>query len=146
MLTLQVELEDTFERVCVASGMRNVVLLCDRGTMDCKGYNPPEAWDQAVEQSGYSEQALLERYDLVVHLVSTAIGAERHYTNSNNKIRVETMEQAREQDFRERQSWVKHPNRVIVHNGCSFEAKCQRINAAIKSQLVVRSAVPQDTF
>jgi len=38
------------------------------------------------------------RYDLVLHLVTAAHGAEKFYTRSNNATRKETPEQARALD------------------------------------------------
>ena len=38
-----------------------------------------EDWEQLCCDEGISEQDLLNRYDVVVHMVSAAIGAEHAY-------------------------------------------------------------------
>ena len=49
---------------------------------------------------GYSEAQFAQRYDLVIHLVSTAHGAEEIYIEqmTNNPARTESPQEARELD------------------------------------------------
>jgi len=67
------------------------------------------------------------RYDAVIHLVSAAIGAEKFYTTENNAARFETVEQARDLDFKILNSWVGHPNIRIVDNSTDFQEKIKRV-------------------
>lgn len=47
-----------------------------------------------------------ERYDAVIHLHSTAIGAEDYYTLSNNQARREGLQQAAELDQKIAAVWT----------------------------------------
>ena len=74
------------------------------------------------------ESDLVERYDLVIHLVTAADGAIEFYTTENNATRTETPEQALENDRRVKEAWKSiHPNHVIVDNSAKdFKAKIAR--------------------
>ena len=39
------------------------------------------------------------RYNGIIHLVTTAIGAEKYYTSENNAARYETLDMAKEVDY-----------------------------------------------
>ena len=60
----------------------------DRGIMDIPAYLPRESWLEILQAQGLTESQLLERYDLVLHLVSAADGAE-----SVNAVWANSLEQ-----------------------------------------------------
>ncbi|MFZ1075581.1 MAG: ATP-binding protein [Minisyncoccia bacterium] len=72
---------------------RRVVILCDRGVLDCAAYMGPEPYRKMIARLGYTQEQLRARYHLVVHLVSAAIGAEKFYTLANNAARSESPEE-----------------------------------------------------
>eukprot|EP01052_Picozoa_sp_SAG31_P065172 SAG31_NODE_23997_length_491_cov_1.038265_1_plen_85_part_01 len=79
----------------------SAVLLCDRGMMDSKCYMPNTTWCKLCEQLGLAESALCEeRYDLVVHMVTAADGAEEAFTTEGNSARTETPAEARQLDIK----------------------------------------------
>ena len=94
-LKAQLALEDAFRHVAEKNSTPTI-LLCDRGAFDSKVFVSDEDWTNLYSALGYDEASLLERYDAVVHLVTTAIGAEEHYEGaSGNAARRETLEEAR---------------------------------------------------
>lgn len=57
------------------------MLLCDRGTMDGKAYVTPEIWERILKDYHLEDSYLRDlRYDLVIHLSTTADGAEKYYS------------------------------------------------------------------
>ena len=52
------------------------------------------------------------RYDLVIHLSTSADGAEKYYTLENNKARAESKEFALMLDRNLKEAWMKHHNFV----------------------------------
>jgi hypothetical protein len=142
-LKSQISLEDAFIHIAKESHTPTIV-LCDRGALDTKLFVTDEDWVILRSALGYEDESkLLERYDAVVHLVSTAIGAEEHYTGSaGNPARRETMEEARAQDYDVRQAWMKHPNFLLISNkpeGSTFEDKLRRTKEAVCSQIGIQT-------
>ena len=57
-----------------------VVLLCDRGVLDGKAFcETEEEWQMILNAAETTEGAILQRYDMVCHLVTAAKGAAEHY-------------------------------------------------------------------
>jgi CYTH domain-containing protein/predicted ATPase len=104
---------------------QKVVILCDRGIPDASAYIDRVLYDEIVARLGCTRNSLLHRYDLVVHLVTAAAGAEEFYTLDNNAARSETPEQARALDGRTQEAWLGHPHHIIVPNTMNFEEKMQ---------------------
>ena len=71
------------------------VIIYDRGLMDNKAYITDEEFTSLLNRYGYQELDFLDRYDMVIHLVSAADGAEKYYTLENNKSRSEGVEEAK---------------------------------------------------
>jgi len=146
-LAFQLAMEDCFERIAKASG-QPTVLLCDRGAGDASAYHDRESWPKIARAAlpadfkGDPCRFMIDRYDLVLHLVSCAIGAPEHYTKEGNSARRESPEEAIEVDRRIRQAWDTHPNRRIIDNQTDFSGKIRRVVTAICSHLGVLS--PQD--
>ena len=138
-LKAQMAFEDAFRAVaeskrasdCTDSGTP-IVLLMDRGVMDTKAFVSEEAWEEMLDVHGWDEEQFLRRYDSVIHLVSTAIGAEDHYSGENNEARRETIEEARRQDLAVRDAWLGHANFRIISNRCDgFEAKLRKVKESV---------------
>ena len=130
-LKAQIAFEDAFRAVAEASDGPSVVLV-DRGVMDTKAFVSEEAWDEMLSVHGWDEEQFIRRYDSVIHLVSTAIGAEDFYSGENNLARRETIEEARAQDLKIRDAWLQHPNFRIISNRCAgFDAKLTKVTEAV---------------
>ena len=112
----------------IARGMRRrgVVILCDRGVLDCAAYMGEDAYGKMIGRQGYTQEELMRRYHLMVHLVTAADGAEEHYTLSNNAARSETAEEARTLDAKTKQAWLGHPHHIVIDNSTDFATKMRR--------------------
>lgn len=56
---------------------KKTIILCDRGLMDGSAYVDQEEWGALLKSNDLNEVLMRDdRYDLVIHLVSAAIGAE----------------------------------------------------------------------
>eukprot|EP00931_Biecheleriopsis_adriatica_P005502 TRINITY_DN107012_c0_g1_i1.p1 TRINITY_DN107012_c0_g1~~TRINITY_DN107012_c0_g1_i1.p1 ORF type:complete len:360 (-),score=62.08 TRINITY_DN107012_c0_g1_i1:164-1192(-) len=153
---LQLQLERNLIYLASLSGTPTIIIF-DRGLVDGKAYLTDEAgnineeqWRSLVSELTDSklqpvdEQYCIDRYDVVVHLVTTAeeglVGADgaplyRHgwlTDDSGHRVyRRETPAQARELDQRTRQVWEKHPGLVVVKN--SEGGMNDKIRAAVEA-------------
>jgi len=127
LMNTKIALEDSFYAIAKASG-EPCVIICDRGTMDTAAYLPKANWEVLLDTFNWNVMNLRDRrYDAVLHLVSSAIGAEKFYTTENNAARSETVDQARALDFKILNAWVGHPNIYIFDNSTDFQGKVQRV-------------------
>ncbi|KCV73203.1 hypothetical protein H696_00746 [Fonticula alba] len=116
-------------------GIKTIV-LCDRGAMDASAYISREDWRRILERNGLDEVELRDaRYDVVVHLVTAADGAEGYYTLANNAARSEGLSLARELDKKSCNAWVGHPVLDIIDNSTPFTQKIERATAAVAKRL-----------
>ena len=134
ILGLQLELEAHAMEQAYAMGVPAAV-ICDRGTMDGAAYCTADQFVRVMAAHGYSREALLARYDLVVHLVSAAVDAPEAYTTGNNEARFEDLNGAIDQEYKTRTAWLEHPNRLVLGGYDSFAAKLQAAVDAIESYL-----------
>jgi thymidylate kinase len=111
------------------------IIICDRATVDIKAYMDNALWEQVLNVIDKSENELLLSYDCVLHMVTAADGAEKYFGNDTNHIRLETIEEAREQDNRTRAAWISHPNVHIIDNSTDFRRKQERVFDALLSSL-----------
>lgn len=127
LLSAQQQLEESFAEIA-QSTKRASVLVMDRGLLDIAAYMPHELWHTVLDASALDEPTILARYELVLHLVTAADGAEEFYTLANNEARSETAEQARELDRKVRGAWQQHPRLRVIENlrGEHFKDKLGR--------------------
>jgi len=128
LLSLQLQQEKSFNGIAASSGKKSVVFY-DRGTMDIPAYLPGgrkgKQWQSILEANGWTEEEFLSRYDMVLHLVTAANGAEKFYTTENNAARTETAEQARALDAKMAGCW-EGSNMKYIDNSTGFPEKMQR--------------------
>lgn len=134
-LMLQLEKERVFEQAANTMDNENILIVCDRGTLDNKAYMKPEEFDEALSFLKTNEVELRDDYDAVFHLVTAAKGAEEFYTTENNSARTETVEQAVALDDKTVAAWTGHPHLRVIDNSCSFEDKMKKLVAEISSFL-----------
>eukprot|EP00760_Papus_ankaliazontas_P012488 PhM_4_TR15329/c0_g1_i1/m.60848 len=136
LLRTQLYLEDTFLDVARVAGGPSLV-ISDRGALDGKAYCTPGMWDDVKRAVQRTEEELRDaRYDVVVHLVTAARGAEGFYTLENNETRTETPEHARRLDEAVQHAYLGHPSLYVVDNSGSFDEKMRRVVDVIKSVVV----------
>jgi len=137
LMRLQIQAERTFLQVA-SSTRRPSVIVMDRGINDIAAYMEPALWQELLEREGLSQDYIDSRYDLVLHLVTAADGAEKHYTLGNNAARSETPEQARildgmvENAYSSAKAAGKH---VRVDNSTGFEEKLDRATRAVVTMI-----------
>lgn len=123
----QIEKERIFEEAAKhVVGYDKVLIICDRGVMDCKAYMSELEFAHCLKALGTNEIALRDSYDAVFHLVTAADGAREFY-NLQNKARRETIDEAIEADKRTLNAWVGHPHLRVIDNSTDFEKKMRRL-------------------
>lgn len=140
MLRTMLSMEDSYKewaklqgaaRLMSGDELRPSVLICDRGALDGASFVDADVWRAVLEENGTTTKQLMARYDLVVHLVTAAIGAEKHYeagdTALSNPARFHSAEQAAECDRATYSAWEGHPDLVRVDNSTDFSRKVMRV-------------------
>lgn len=101
------------EEVCLrrAAGEDKQLILFDRGIIDGAAYLPGSV-SELEDMASHSEQAMLSRYDTVLHLTTSA--AHDVYDKHSNPHRFEETEEALRLDDRIMTAWGNHPNRIVL--------------------------------
>jgi hypothetical protein len=95
--------------------------------LDGSAYIEDSTFNGLLEESGLDRSDCLNTYDIVIHMVTAAKGAEEHYTFANNDARSEGIAQAKELDAKLNKAWCMHPNFFYNDNNVdSFAEKVQR--------------------
>lgn len=106
---------------------QDVVIIYDRGLLDGKAYMQAEPFMNELKKYNEDEKTVLDRYNAVFHLVTTANGAEDFYTLANNEARTESIEEAINLDNKLKDTWSSHKNFKIIDNSTNFELKMKRL-------------------
>jgi predicted ATPase len=130
LMKLQMQMEDSFLQVAHSTGRPSVIVL-DRSLIDVAAYLQSRDWIRILKSNGWDERHFFDRYDLVVHLVTAAEGAEEYYTSANNTARRESPVEARTLDQRIRQCYAHHPRLRVIDNSTDFKAKVERATHSI---------------
>ena len=109
-----------------AAGSRCIV--CDRGIVDSLAYWLLNGWDRDAffARTGLGPEEHFVRYDLAIHLQTTAVGAEAHYRQQGDVVRSEKLAEAAHIDRLIARLWQGHPGYHFVEN--------TRISWAVKSE------------
>ena len=112
------------------------VIIINRGPMDWAAYVPEEMVQPTLEENRLTLRDTRDNFDGVIHLVTTADGAEevwqRAKANNENEARWEdTPEQARAVDRRTQQVWVGTPHLRIIDNSTEWSGKVDRLFVAV---------------
>jgi predicted ATPase len=126
VLPVQKQLEDAFELRAKEMGID--LLVCDRGTLDGAAYSfgGPGAF---CRKHGLDVESEYARYEVVIHLESTATGDPERYGKANNTSRFEDLEEAKRLEIRTADAWSSHPDFCFVSCDGGIEGK---ITAAIE--------------
>lgn len=106
---------------------KECVVIYDRGVMDNKAYITDSEFEQIIKPLQLGNLELLDRYDMVLHLVTAACGKEEYYTLENNEARSEGLEEAKQLDLKTREAWVGHEHLIVIDNTTDFEEKMQKV-------------------
>lgn len=126
-IKLQKEKEKIYEEAARSMNEEKILLVCDRGVLDCKAYTKEVDFKRVLKELGTTEVEERDSYDAVFHLATAAKGKEEVYTLANNVARTETIEEARKIDDKIIESWTGHPHLRIIDNSTNFEEKLERL-------------------
>ena len=127
IMLAEIAKEKVYDELAKLVDEKKIVLIYDRGIMDCKSYVTPKEFSMLLRELGLKENYARDRYDAVFHLVTAAKGAEEYYTLLNNAARTETPEQARALDDALIAAWTGHPHFRVIDNSTNFEDKLKRL-------------------
>lgn len=122
-ISLQLKKEEICYRAAQEMSGDRVLIFIDRGILDDMAYVGMDDFRNILKEFDMVPEEINDRYDMVVHLVTSAKGKEEAYNYSTNSARYETVEQARVMDNLALDAWKDHPNRVIIGNETDFEVK-----------------------
>jgi len=127
IVKLQLAKEKIYEEMCHDMPYEKIILICDRGVMDCKAYMTEQEFENVLNKLNLEEIQLRDNYDAVFHLVTAAKGAEEFYTKANNQARRENIDEARLADDKTINCWTGHPHFRAIDNSTDFEHKMKRL-------------------
>eukprot|EP01059_Diplonema_ambulator_P028130 TRINITY_DN4684_c0_g1_i1.p1 TRINITY_DN4684_c0_g1~~TRINITY_DN4684_c0_g1_i1.p1 ORF type:complete len:480 (+),score=125.06 TRINITY_DN4684_c0_g1_i1:44-1483(+) len=123
-MIVQMQMEDSYEAIARASSQPTVI-LCDRGVVDARAYMDDATWQMVMQEMHWDDSAFIDqRYDIVIHMVTTAIGAPKYYVNT--VYRHETAEQAAALDRRIQAAWKGHKKKIEIDNSTEYNEKVKR--------------------
>ncbi len=127
----QVTMEDVV-MVAPAKSEKGCVVICDRGVLDGEVYLDKKVWKKLVEEEKGEYGALAKRYDVVIHLGTTAgLGDESVYKAEG--VRLESRKLAMELEKRVWAVWGRHPGYVFVQATEVLEEKWEAMKRAVES-------------
>ena len=112
-----------------------VLIVCDRGTMDCKAFLEERDFEKLCAALGKGKVQLRDEYDGIFFLASAARGDGKNYTISNNPARRESREEAAALDGRTLSAWLGHPHLRVIQNTEDFVDKVKGLTADIMQLL-----------
>lgn len=128
ILQYQYQKEKIYEEAAASlDDSAKCVIIYDRGLLDNKAYINQQLFSKLLETQGLNELEIMDNYNMVIHLVTAADGAEEAYTLGNNNARTETKEEACALDARTVNAWAGHPNLRIIGNEKDFNTKLQNV-------------------
>ena len=132
IIKLQIEKERMFEEAARHIDLYDkVLIICDRGVMDCKAYCSDFEFDNYLKNLGLNRVVVRDSYDAVFHLVTAANGAKEFYTLENNHARYEDVEEAINKDNLTINAWTGHPHFRVIDNSTDFAGKLHRLKGEI---------------
>ena len=107
----QIAIEDISEQ----RGIKNSksIMICDRGLADGSAYLPKGIDDLCII-TGQNPSLILDRYEQVIHLTTSA-KQSNGYKKHTNKHRFEEANEAIELDDKIMEAWNHHPNRIVLN-------------------------------
>ncbi len=117
-----------------------VLILFDRGELDGMAYHNHDCFERLAAEDGTTVAEIRDSYSAVMHLVTTADGAEDFYTKANNSARWDKPEEARFFDAKVLRAWSGHPRHFVIDNRTDYAGKLERL---LKATLNVLDAPGQ---
>lgn len=128
------EIAETYAKL-FAKDKPMCVIIYDRGIMDNKAYvENQEEFDDLLKKFELNEIDVLDNYDLILNLLSTATCKPEAY-NFENKARTEKIEASKELDKRTSNAWIHHRNIETLSSDIPLEDEIGIIIQIIDSYL-----------
>lgn len=108
-MRFQLHLEQFYVNIAVEKP-KDVIILTDRGVLDGPAFTSETNRDLIYQNEDLTKEKLMDEYDMVIHMVTAANGAEEFYTLENNEARTETPDVARLIDDSLIKVWTGSPN------------------------------------
>lgn len=135
ILKLQLEKEKIAMEAATKMKKSKVLIVCDRGALDGKGYIDEIGFNQIMNELDTNEIELRDNYDAIFHLATAAKGAAEFYTLENNAARKETIEEAILKDNQIIEAYTGHPHLRVIDNSTDFKGKMQKLISEITAFL-----------
>lgn len=116
------------------------VVLYDRGELDGMAYHSHDCFATLAAEDNTTIADIRDSYTAVMHLVTTADGAEDYYSSANNTARWDTAEEARFFDAKVHTAWSGHERHIVLDNRTDYAGKLERL---LKATLTVLDAPGQ---
>lgn len=134
VLDKQLNKEALYDRIASFYPSDKVVILIDRGLGDQLAYTSKDNFIKMLNKRNLTLDNAVNRYDLVLHLVTSADGATEFYEwngapNCKNMARSETPEEAILKDRQTLNGWIDAgcTHLKVIDNSTSFDKKINRI-------------------
>ncbi len=108
-----------------------VVILYDRAELDALAFHNHNCFDALAATENTTIPDIRSSYDAVMHLVTTADGAEEFYSDVTNVARWESPAEARASDARLFEVWKGARFHRSFDNSTDFDGKLARLLSAI---------------
>lgn len=140
LIKVMISIERTFFSLAQTC-KRNCLIICDRGVMDATAYMSGECWQRFLRSNNWNTIELRDnRYNQVIHLVTSADGAEEYYNVEGNPVRTEGIQLARELDRKTMEAWVGHPYMDVIDNSTDFDNKMRRMISALCRRIGIEAS------
>lgn len=131
MFTVQRALRTAYYGLAELFIDETVVVLYDRGELDAIAYHGHDCIAEYAAEEGTTLDQIRDSYSAVMHLVTTADGAEKEFSLSNNPARWDSLDEACMYDQRILRLWQKHPRHTVIDNSTDFIGKMERLSQAV---------------
>jgi thymidylate kinase len=132
VMNTQKELEVEAAKEADATG--KTIMVCDRGTLDGGAYTI--GGRQAFcDINNLDPEEIINNYDTVIHLESTAVGDPESYGNDSNTHRLEGIETAAKLDQAIWDAWEGHPQHIKIRCDGGVKIKQHLVDKEIQKAL-----------
>lgn len=135
VLEKQIHKEKIYDEIANFWPSEDVIILYDRTVLDGMVFVKEDEFKNLLKNQNLTLLSALERYDMVIHLITAAEEAPEFYLwnnpeseeEGNNAARSEPPELAIERDHKSRKIFVKHPHFRIINSSKSFDDKVNKL-------------------
>lgn len=143
---MQKEKEDFYSDSVEYFSEDRFLIVFDRGLMDGKSYLPEADFETILKENRLTEPEILNRYDAIIHLESTASRFPEYYTLSTNSVRLENdPAEAAEAEQKTEKVWEQHPDYHFIKARPDFEQKMDELVQTIQKIAQSETESKQDS-